>query len=111
MKISKAEFDKRVNSFILEVISTLPASHHKFIAGMALGSISNTISTYTSSLVGEDGFVDLDAIDAVIAKGFETSGGEVKFAIADLIPNDMAKSLFAGVVTTVRPDDIKKYMS
>lgn len=111
MKISKTEFDTRVNSFILEAIASLPASHHKFIAGMALGSISNTISTYTSSLVGEDGFVDLEVIKASIAKGFEASGGELKITIADLVPNSIATALFAGVVTTIHPDDVMKYLN
>lgn len=111
MRISKADFDGRVNSFLLELVSTLPASHHKFMAGMLIGSMSQAISNYTATLVGEDDLVDLEVVKATLAKGFEASGGELKLQPSDLIPNELVKQLFAGIVTTIRPEDIEKYLN
>lgn len=114
MKTTQADFEMRVYNFLLDIASSMPCTHLKFITGMAIGKISSKISSVSDLYKDAEGLIDLDAFRADILNGYKAidSDSLVLKPVELFGSNPIALELFKPLNEfTITQADINKHFS
>ena len=80
MKVPFPDFKNALALFESEAIGTMKTTMQKFLAGAALAARAKEIDAMIAQYA-PDGFVDVDAIRAIVNSGLKHSGGVVEIPV------------------------------